>query len=41
MLNWELFSPRNLFLIAFISLVAFAGYNFFHKKIGGSDAAAS
>lgn len=36
MLNFELFSPRNLFVIAVISLIAFAGYNYFHKKIGGS-----
>jgi hypothetical protein len=35
MLNWELFTPRNIALIAVVSVIAIAGYNFFHKKIGG------
>ena len=36
MLNWELFSPRNLIVIALFSVVAIVGYNYFHKKIGGA-----
>ena len=35
MLNWELLSPRNIALIAIISIAAFGAYNFLHKKIGG------
>lgn len=35
MLNWELFTPRNIAVIAIISIVAIGGYNYFHNKIGG------
>jgi hypothetical protein len=35
MLNWELLSPRNIAVIAVISIAAFAVYNLLHKKIGG------
>lgn len=32
MINWDLFTPRNLFVIAVFSLVAFGIYNHFSKS---------
>jgi hypothetical protein len=32
MINWELFQPRNLFVIAVFSVIAFMIYNHFAKS---------
>jgi hypothetical protein len=37
MLNWELFSPRNLFAVAVMAILAFVIYNYFSKKVGGGN----
>jgi hypothetical protein len=35
MLNWELFKPRNLIVVAVIAVVALVAYNHFFKKATG------
>ena len=31
MINWDLLTPRNLFVIVVLSLLAIAAFNYFHK----------
>ena len=38
MLNWELFKPRNLVIIALIAVIALFAYNHFANKTGGAGA---
>jgi hypothetical protein len=37
-MNWELFKPRNLIVVAVIAVIAIFAYNYFHNKIGGANA---
>ena len=33
MINWDLFSPRNLFVVALFALIALATFKYFHNPM--------
>lgn len=36
MLNWTLLSPRNVFVIAFMGILAYIAYTFAAKRLGAA-----
>ncbi len=41
MINWDLLTPRNLFVIVLFALLALAIYKHFSSRSGGAPAAAA
>jgi hypothetical protein len=37
MINWELFSPKNLAVVALLALLALVVFNYFFKRHAGGD----